>query len=174
MNKQKINVTCAGCDVLLRKRKGKKKMIKNVTEANHFSLALKRKIDVDDIWTMTLILTSRAPLLPTMNQSALRIHRLKLNSNRIIKPLMLNALNFIFSGLLRLINIVASVLLRRIWLRFRKMHEYSLICRKIYTYHREIDAVEFISSRIVFSKKISNFWRYILIQRVSLHWSYLK
>ena len=49
MNKQKINVTCAGCDVFLRKRKGKKKMIKNITEANHFSLALKRKIDVDDI-----------------------------------------------------------------------------------------------------------------------------
>ena len=49
MNKQKINVTCASCDVFLRKRKGKKKMIINVTEANNFSLALKRKIDVDDI-----------------------------------------------------------------------------------------------------------------------------
>ena len=50
MNKQKINVTCAGCDVFEWKRKGKKKMIKNVTEANNFSLALKRKIDVDDIF----------------------------------------------------------------------------------------------------------------------------
>ena len=47
MNKQKINVRC--CEVFLRKTKGKKKMIKNVTGANHFSLALKRKIDVDDI-----------------------------------------------------------------------------------------------------------------------------
>ena len=49
MLKPKINVQCAGCDAFVNKRKGKKKTIKNETDANDFSLSLNRIIMVNDI-----------------------------------------------------------------------------------------------------------------------------
>lgn len=40
---------CAGCNTFLKKIKGKKKIVKNVNEANNFSSSLQRIIIVNDI-----------------------------------------------------------------------------------------------------------------------------